>query len=150
MIIDSHCHLTYEPMCTSLDETIRRANNDGVKYMLTISTEDKSYNQILSIVKNYDCVFGTYGIHPHEAKNHQTLKCDDIIRKINMSKKIIGIGETGLDYYYNHSKKKEQIDSFLEHIYAAQQTNLPIIVHTRSAEADTLKILKKEKKKERF
>ena len=150
MIIDSHCHLTYEPMSTSLDETISRANSDGVKYLLTISTEDKSYNQILNIVENYDCVYGTYGIHPHEAKNHQTFKCKDIIEKINKSKKIIGIGETGLDYYYNHSDKNDQINSFLEHIYAAQETNLPIIVHTRSAEEDTLRILKEEKKKKDF
>ena len=150
MIIDSHCHLTYEPMFTSLDETISRANKDGVKYLLTISTEDKSYNQILDIVKNYNCVYGTYGIHPHEAKNHLSLKCSDIIKKINKSKKIIGIGETGLDYYYNHSEKKHQINSFLEHIHAAQETNLPIIVHTRSAEEDTLKILKEEKKRKDF
>ena len=150
MIIDSHCHLTYEPMSTSLDETIKRANKDGVKFLLTISTEDKSYNQILNIVKNYNCVYGTYGIHPHEAKNHLFFKCKDIIDRINQSKKIIGIGETGLDYYYNHSEKSDQINSFLEHIYAAQQTNLPIIVHTRSAEEDTLKMLKKEKKRKDF
>ena len=150
MIIDSHCHLTYEPMSITLDETIDRANRDGVKYLLTISTEDKSYDQILNIIKNYNCVYGTYGIHPHEAKNHQNLKCNDIIKKTNKSKKIIGIGETGLDYYYNHSEKKEQINSFLEHIYAAQESSLPIIVHTRSAEEDTLKILKEEKKKKDF
>ena len=150
MIIDSHCHLTYEPMSTSLDETIKRANKDGVKFLLTISTEDKSYNQILNIVENYNCVYGTYGIHPHEAKNHQSFKCKDIIDRINQSKKIIGIGETGLDYYYNHSEKSDQMNSFLEHIYAAQQTNLPIIVHTRSAEEDTLKMLKEEKKRKDF
>ena len=150
MIIDSHCHLTYEPMANSLDETIIRANKDGVKYLLTICTEDKSYNQILKIVKDYECVYGTYGIHPHEAKNHQNLKCDDIIEKTNKSKKIIGIGETGLDYYYNHSKKNEQIDLFLEHIYASQKSNLPIIIHTRTAERETLKILKEEKKKKDF
>ena len=150
MIIDSHCHLTYEPMSTSLDEIINRANRDGVKYLLTISTEDKSYNKILNIVENYSCVYGTYGIHPHEAKNHQIFKCKDIIEKINKNKKIIGLGETGLDYYYNHSEKNEQINLFREHIYAAQITNLPIIVHTRSAEEDTLKILKEEKIKKDF
>ena len=150
MIIDSHCHLTYEPMSTSLDETINRANKDGVKYLLTISTEDKSYNQILDIVRNYKCVYGTYGIHPHEAKNHLDLKCKDIIKQIKKSKKIIGIGETGLDYYYNHSEKNQQINSFLEHIHASQETNLPVIVHTRAAEEDTLNILKKEIKKKNF
>jgi len=142
MIIDSHCHLTYEPMSSSLDETIKRANNDGVKYLLTISTEDKSFKNILNITKNYNSVYGTYGIHPHESKKHQEIKSNHIIEKVKKSKKIIGIGESGLDFYYNHSEKKDQISSFLEHIDASQKTNLPLIVHTRSAENDTLKILK--------
>ena len=141
MIIDSHCHLTYEPMFTSLDETITRANKDGVKYLLTISTEDKSYGQILNIINTYSCVYGTYGIHPHEAKNHQHLKSKDIINKVGENKKVIGIGETGLDFFYNHSEKKDQVDLFLEHIYASQISKLPIVKQTRSAEIDTLEIL---------
>ena len=147
MIIDSHCHLTYEPMSSSLDETIRRANNDGVKYLLTISTEDKSFKNILDIVRNYNSVYGTYGIHPHEAKKHKEIKSNYIVEKVNKNKKIIGIGESGLDFYYNHSEKKDQISSFLEHIDASQKTNLPLIVHTRSAEDDTLEILKKATQK---
>ncbi len=147
MIIDSHCHLTYEPMSSSLDETIRRANNDGVKYLLTISTEDKGFKNILKIVENYNSVYGTYGIHPHEAKKHKEIKSDYIVEKVNKNKKIIGIGESGLDFYYNHSEKKDQISSFLEHIDASQKVNLPLIVHTRSAEDDTLEILKKAKQK---
>ena len=121
MIIDSHCHLTYEPMSKALNETINRASRDGVKYILTISTEDKSFDKILKIVDEYKSVFGTYGIHPHEAKSHQNIKSDDIICKVNQNKKIIGIGETGLDFYYNHSEKKDQINSFEEHISAAQK-----------------------------
>ena len=149
MIIDSHCHLTYEPMSKALNETIKRANKDGVKYMLTISTEDKSFDKIIKIVKEYDSVYGTYGIHPHEAKSHQNIKSRDIINKVNQNKKIIGIGETGLDFYYNHSEKKDQINSFEEHIAAAQEKNLPLIIHTRSAEKDTLRNIRKmfEKKK---
>ncbi len=143
MIIDSHCHLTYEPLSKALDEFINRANRDGVKYMLTISTEDKSFNKILNIVKEHKSVFGTYGIHPHEAKSHQNVKSNDIIKKVNQNKKIIGIGETGLDFYYNHSEKKDQINSFEEHILAAQKQDLPLIVHTRSAEKDTYDILNK-------
>ena len=94
MIVDSHCHLTYEPMSKALCETIHRANKYGVKYMLTISTEDKSFEQILKIVNSYESVYGTYGIHPHEAKSHQHIQSDDIINKVNQNKKIIGIGET--------------------------------------------------------
>ena len=142
MIIDSHCHLTYEPMSSSLDETIKRANNDGVKYLLTISTEDKSFSNILKIVDKYNSVYGTYGIHPHEANKHREIRSDNIVEKVRKNKKIIGVGESGLDFYYNNSEKKDQISSFLEHIDASRKLNLPLIVHTRSAEEDTLKILK--------
>ena len=147
MIIDSHCHLNYEPMSNSLSETIQRANKDGVEYILTISTEDKSFSKILEIINKHKCVYGTYGIHPHEAKTHQNIKSNDIIDKTKQSKKIIGIGETGLDFYYNHSDKKDQINCFEQHIYAAQETDLPIVVHTRSAEKETIEILKKHVKK---
>ena len=150
MIIDSHCHLTYEPMSKSLSETINRANKEGVKYMLTISTEDKSFDKILKIISDHESVYGTYGIHPHEAKSHQNIKCSDIIDKIILNKKIIGIGETGLDFYYNHSEKKDQISCFEEHIYAAQEKNLPLIVHSRSAEKETFEILQKHLKKKNF
>tara|TARA_B100001093_G_scaffold510853_1_gene577538 strand:+ start:768 stop:1544 length:777 start_codon:yes stop_codon:yes gene_type:complete len=147
MIIDSHCHLTYDPMISSLDETIGRANKDGVKYLLTICTEDKGYIKILDIVNNYKCVYGTYGIHPHEAKNYKDISSEYIISQVKKSSKIIGVGETGLDFFYNHSDKKDQIKSFLEHIDASHKTNLPLIVHTRSAEMETLKILKEATRK---
>ena len=150
MIIDSHCHLNYEPMSLSLKETIDRANKNGIKYILTISTEDKSYDKILNIISNNKCVFGSYGIHPHEAKNHQLIKSKDIIKKSTINKKIIGIGETGLDFYYNHSDKKDQIKCFEEHIIAAQSTQMPLIVHTRDAEVETVEILKKNLKSKDF
>ena len=150
MIIDSHCHLNYEPMALSLKETIDRANKDGVKYLLTISTEDKSFNKILNIISKNKCVFGSYGIHPHEAKNHRLIKSEDIIKKVRLNKKIIGIGESGLDFYYNHSDKKDQIKCFEEHIIAAQNTQLPLIVHTRNAESETLEILKSKLKVKNF
>ncbi len=150
MIIDSHCHLNYEPMSLSLKETIERANKDGVKYLLTISTEDKSYNKILKIISNNDCVYGSYGIHPHEAKNHKSINSEEIIKKARLNKKIIGIGESGLDFYYNHSNKKDQINCFEEHIIAAQNTQLPLIVHTRNAEFETLEILKKRLNEKNF
>ena len=150
MIIDSHCHLNYEPMSLSLKETIDRANKDGVKFLLTISTEEKSFDKILDIVKKNECVYGSYGIHPHEAKNHKLIKFLDIIEKTKLNKKIIGIGESGLDFHYNYSDKKDQIKCFEEHIIAAQNTQLPLIVHTRNAEEETLKILKNGLKKKKF
>ena len=150
MIIDSHCHLNYEPMSQSIKETIERANNDGVKYLLTISTEDKSFDKILNIISKNKCVYGSYGIHPHEAKNHQFITSDDIIKKTNLNKKIIGIGESGLDFYYNHSEKNDQIKCFEEHIYAAQNTQLPLIVHTRNAEIETYEILRNRLSEKNF
>ena len=150
MIIDSHCHLTYEPMSSSLSETISRANKDGVKYMLTISTEDKSYEKILNIISKHKSVYGTYGIHPHEAKRHKNISNLDIIEKVDLNKKIIGIGETGLDFYYNHSEQNDQINCFEQHIFASQEKNLPLIVHTRSAEKETFEILKKHIKRKNF
>ncbi len=150
MIIDSHCHLDYEPMKSSLDEVLGRAASEGIDFMLTISVEDKKYNQILKIVNKYNNVYGTYGIHPHEAKNHTEINSDFILDRISQSRKIIGIGETGLDFYYNHSDKKDQIKLFEQHILAAQKCEKPIIIHSRSAEQETYEILKKNLKKKNF
>ncbi len=147
MIIDSHCHLNYEPMASKLDETIKKAQSEGVKYLLTISTEDKSFDKILNLIRKYQCIYGTYGIHPHEAKNHKDINVNNIIENLKKDKKIIGIGETGLDFYYNYSDKKDQIFSFQEHINASHETNLPLIIHTRSAEKETFEILKSAIKK---
>ena len=146
MIIDSHCHLDYEPMFSNLKNVIERAKKTGVKFMLTISVTDKKYKVILDIINKYSIVYGTYGIHPHEAKNHNEITKDTIIKNIKKSKKIIGIGETGLDFYYNHSDKNNQVKLFEEHIKASIESNLPLIVHSRNAEELTLSILKKYSK----
>ena len=150
MIIDSHCHLEYEPTGSNLKEVIKRALVNDVKYLLSISTTDESYTKILEIVEKHKIIYGTYGIHPHETKNYKTLSKDEIIYKIGLSKKIIGIGETGLDFYYEHSDPIIQKKIFIEHIRAAQTLNIPLIVHTRSAENDTYQILKDQKKNKDF
>ena len=150
MIVDSHCHLDYDPMVGQLDLILDRALKNGVKYLLTISTKDESFNNILNIVKKYDAVYGSYGIHPHEAKNHLHIKKNEIIKNVKKSKKIIGIGETGLEWDYNHSDHADQKKLFIEHINASQELDLPLIVHTRSAEKETLEILKSEIKNKKF
>jgi len=150
MIIDSHCHLEYEPMGSNLKKVVERALDNDVKYMLSISTTDESYLHILKIIENYNNIYGTYGIHPHETKDYKNLTKEKIIKKIVLSKKIIGIGETGLDFYYKHSDQFIQKKIFIEHIKAAQTLNLPLIVHTRSAEDDTFEIIKSEKKNKDF
>jgi TatD DNase family protein len=146
MIIDSHCHLDYEPMSSNLNKVIERAVLKNVKFLLSISTTDESYDKILKIVESYKNVYGTYGIHPHETKNYKSLISDQIIKKVNLNNKIIGIGETGLDFFYDHSDRSIQKKLFIEHIKAAQDLNLPLIVHTRSAENETYDILKSESK----
>jgi TatD DNase family protein len=147
MIIDSHCHLDYEPMFSSLDSVVNRALKNDIGLMLTISTVDKSFENILKIINKYKVVFGTYGIHPHEAKSHENIDTSIILDKLKKNKKIIGIGETGLDFFYNHSEKNSQIELFAKHIEASHQSGLPLIIHTRSAENETLDLLKKATKK---
>lgn len=150
MIIDSHCHLEYEPINSSLKEVINRALKNGVEYLLSISTTNESYDKIIKIVENYKNVYGTYGIHPHETNNYKNLTSLEIIKKASLNNKIIGIGETGLDFYHDHSDRNIQKKIFIEHIKAAQNLNLPLIVHTRSAEDETYEILKIEKKNKDF
>ena len=150
MIIDSHCHLEFEPIHSNLDDVIKRAKENDVKYLLSISTTDESYEKILKIINKYVNIYGTYGIHPHEVKSYKSLNYNSIIEKTKKSKKIIGIGETGLDYFYKNSDKTTQKKIFVEHIKASQTLGLPVIVHTRSAEKDTYEILKSEKRNKDF
>ena len=104
-MIDSHCHLDHEPLFENLDEVLKRSKNVGIKKILTICTTLKSFENIIKIINKDDIIYGTFGIHPHETSNN-TVKKDEIIQNVNKYKKIIGIGETGLDFYYNNSDKK--------------------------------------------
>ena len=146
MIIDSHCHLDYSEIYDQLDDIIKRAEFNKVKKLLTICTTLNSFDKIKLITEKYENVYGTFGIHPHETKNHIEINRKFISNLVTENKKIIGIGETGLDYYYNHSEKNIQKKSFVEHIHAALNLDIPVIVHSRSAEKDTYEILKSEKK----
>ncbi len=138
-MIDSHCHLDHEPLLSNLDDVIKKSKDAGLNKILTICTTLDSFIRIKKIVKKDDMIFGTYGIHPHEAKNDK-VSSSLIVKEINNNKKIIGIGETGLDFYYNHSDKSDQIKSLDEHIQAALELKIPLIIHSRNAEDETLKI----------
>ena len=146
MIIDSHCHLDYSNLYDELDDVVKRATKNHVKYLLTICTTLESFKKIKLIVNRYKNIYGTFGIHPHETSKYKNIDSKFILNLKNQFTKIIGIGETGLDYYYNHSDKKTQKRSFIEHIHAASSLDIPIIVHSRNAEIDTYEILKSEKK----
>ena len=144
-MIDSHCHLDHEPLISNLDQILERAKEVGINKILTICTTLDSFIKIKEIIKKDKIIYGTYGIHPHETKNNK-INSKLIIEEINNNKKIIGIGETGLDFFYNHSDKKDQINSFEEHIKAAIELNMPLIVHSRNAENETFDILNQFKK----
>lgn len=139
-MIDSHCHLDHEPLFSDLPNVIKRSKDIGIKKLLTISTSFDSFLRIKEIVNKDEIIYGTIGIHPHECEKN-TIKSDQIIKNLNENKKIIGIGETGLDFYYNNSDRDKQISSFKEHIEASIQTNAPLIVHSRNAEQETYEIL---------
>ena len=139
-MIDSHCHLDHEPLINNLSDVITRSKAAGVDKILTICTTKESYKNILSIVKNDPMIYGTFGIHPHETNKDKVTK-DQILNEISKEKKIIGIGETGLDFYYNNSDKEAQIKSFHEHIEASIDLNMPLIIHSRNAENETFDIL---------
>ena len=146
MITDSHCHLDSSNLYANLDDVIKRADHNQVKYLLTICTTLESFEIIKLIVEKYKNIYGTLGIHPHETDKFKNINSKFITSLKKRHKKIVGIGESGLDFYYNHSDKKTQKRSFIEHINAASELNIPIIVHSRNAEYDTYDILKSEKK----
>ena len=138
-MIDSHCHLDYEPLLSNLNQVIKRSKDVGIKKILTICTTLNSFTRIKEIIKVDEIIFGTFGIHPHETKKDK-VNSQKIIKEIKENKKIIGIGETGLDFFYNHSEKKDQLKSFEEHIVAAVELNIPLIVHSRNAEKEILEV----------
>ena len=146
MIIDSHCHLDYSNIYNELDNVIKRAAYNQVKYLLTICTTLESFKKIELIINKYKNIYGTFGIHPHETEKFKNIDKKFILNHKKKNNKIIGIGETGLDFYYNYSDKEVQKKSFIEHINAASELNIPIIVHSRDAENETYEILSSEKK----
>ena len=140
-MIDSHCHLDHEPLVDNIKEVLSRCKKEGINKVLTISTTLSGFPKILEIVDKDEMIFGTFGIHPHETDTDQLSK-DEIIKKIKSNDKIIGVGETGLDFYYNNSDKDKQIESFKNHINAALDLDIPLVVHSRNAELETYEILK--------
>ena len=145
-MIDSHCHLDHEPLYSDLNNVIKRSKDIGIKKLLTISTSVESFSRVKDIVKKDEIIFGTIGIHPHEADKNE-IDTEFIIKNLNLHKKIIGVGETGLDFYYDNSDRNKQIESFKLHIEAALKANIPLIIHSRNAEEKTFEILNDYKDK---
>jgi TatD DNase family protein len=143
MLVDSHCHLDFPDFAAEIDDVVGRARSAGIGCMLTICTRPERLPATIALVERFPMVYGAVGVHPHEAKDFTDLTVEGIL-VLTEHPKIVGIGETGLDYHYGLSPAEMQQEGFRRHIRAARIADLPIIVHTRDAEADTLRILAEE------
>ena len=142
-IVDSHCHLNYKGLVEDQSAVINRARTAGVGCMLAINTKISEYHEIVDIIDAHDDIFGTVGIHPHEAENEPNVALEALLKRTDHAK-IVGIGETGLDYFYDNAPRAMQQDNFRTHIKAARETGLPVIIHTRDADDDCAAILQSE------
>ena len=149
MLVDSHCHLDFPDFEDELDAVIDRATEAGVGAILTICTHLTRFERVLAVAERFDNVFCTVGVHPHEAAREPRVVAEHLVRLADHPK-VVGFGETGLDYYYEHSPRAEQQQSFRVHIAAARMAGLPLVVHTRDADADTSRILGEEQEKGPF
>ena len=149
MIIDSHCHLDYEPLINNIDQILLNAKKNDITKLLTIGTSLESSIKVIDIINKYSNVYGAIGIHPNSTTGNLE-KLDDILTLKNNNKKVIAFGETGLDYFYKRSEKNDQIFAFEKHIEFSITENVPVIIHTRDADDDTISIIKKYYKKTNF
>jgi len=138
-LIDAHCHLTYEQF-SGIDAVLQRSRDAGVTGWITIGTDVEECKKAVGLTNRFENMFATVAIHPHHAKSAEAATIAQI-KEFSTNKKVVAIGETGLDYHYEFSTRQQQQDSFLRHIELAAELNLPIVIHSREAFDDTLKIL---------
>ena len=143
MLIDSHCHLNYKGLVEDQAGVLERARAAGIDGFLNISTRQSEWSDILATAEREPDVWATVGIHPHEADRHADLGEGELLAATR-SARVVGIGESGLDYYYDNSDRAAQRDLFRMHIRVARETGLPLVIHTRDAEDDTAQILTEE------
>ena len=148
-MIDSHCHLDHGDFASEVEAVIDRAHRAGVTTMLSISTTLAGFPRLLAIAERHERVFCTVGVHPHDAATESTVSAAELVR-LAAHPKVVGIGECGLDFYYNRSPQDIQIASFRTHIAAARESSLPLVVHTRDADETTAAILAEEQEAGRF
>jgi len=149
MIIDSHCHLDYEPLINNINQILLNAKKNNITQLLTIGTSLESSKKVLEIVEKHENVYGAIGIHPNSTTNN-LIGLNELVAIKKKSKKIIAFGETGLDYFYKRSEKNDQIQSFEKHIEFAISEQVPVIIHTRDSDEDTISIIKKYYTKTKF
>lgn len=149
-VVDSHCHLDFEGMEENLPGVLERARAAGVDRLVSISSRVRRFDNLLRIANQNDNVFCTVGTHPHNAHEELDVTSDDLVRLAEAAPKCVGIGEVGLDYHYDLSPRAAQAQGFRTHIDAARRTGLPLVIHSREAEDDTISILTEEMAKGRF
>lgn len=149
IFVDSHCHLCSEEIVSQLPEVVERAHEAGVSYMLNAGAKFDQLPQQLEICRQYDKIFTLSGVHPHDAGDYAHITCADVLANTKYPE-VVGIGECGLDYFYDFSPRDVQIKVFREMIAAAQESGLPIVIHTREAEDDTAEILRAAYKQKPF
>ncbi len=150
MLVDSHCHLDFPDFADDLDGVVARARDAGVGHMLTVGTHMTRFDAVLAIAEAYDPIFCSVGIHPHEAAKEPEITADHLVRMASRHPKIVAFGESGLDFHYEFSPREAQERLFRIHIAAARETGLPLIVHTREADAEIVSILREEQAKGAF
>jgi len=144
MLIDTHCHLDFADFAEERDAIVARAHEIGVKQMVTISTKVRKLDGLLELTERYPSVFCSVGTHPNSADQELDIQTEDLVRLANQHEKIVAIGEAGLDYFYDTVKPEDQKTGFLRHIAAARETQLPLVIHSRSADEDMAAILTEE------
>ena len=149
MLVDSHCHLDFPEFAADLEAVVGRAAAGGVGTMLTIGTRLDRFPGVRAVAERFPDVFCTAGIHPHEAKDAPGDAAGELLR-LAQHPKVVGFGETGLDFYYEHSPRDAQEASFRQHIAAARQAGLPVVIHSRDADAETIKVIRDEYAKGAF
>jgi TatD DNase family protein len=149
MLVDHHCHLDFPELAGDLDGVVARARAAGVGVMVTISTRIRRFADVLAVAERYPDVYCSVGTHPHNAHEEPDIPVAEIVR-LSRHPKVVAIGEAGLDYHYQHSTPEAQAEGFRRHIAAARETGLPLEIHTREADADTIRILEEEHAKGAF
>ena len=143
MLVDSHCHLNFPDFREDLDDVVKRARDNGVGVMQTICTEMAEFDEVYGITERYKDIYCSVGVHPNDSGATDVVSAEELLTKTALPN-VIGIGETGLDYHYERSDKDTQKKSFREHIKASRESGLPVIIHSRDADEDTVEILKQE------
>ena len=149
MLVDHHCHLDFPEFAPELDQVVARAHQAGVGTLVTISTRIREFDEVKAIAERFDDVFCSVGTHPHNAHEELDIPLERII-ELSKHPKVVAIGEAGLDYHYKHSTPEAQAEGFRRHIAAARDTGLPLEIHTRDADDDTIAILEEEHAKGAF